>query len=58
MNIPGEWRTIVENNTGIAPLRNDGSNTHSRLAADIREDFKNYFLNEGAIYQQWILCNE
>lgn len=55
--IPGEWRTMVENNSGIAPLRNDGSNTHSRFAAAIRDDLKNYFLNEGAIPQQWILCH-
>lgn len=48
-NIPDEWRTMVENNFGLAPLQNDDSNTHSRFAAAIREDFKNYFLNEGAI---------
>lgn len=56
--IPGEWRNVIKNNSGIAPLQNDSSNTHSRFAASIREDFKNYFLNEGAVPWQWILCHE
>lgn len=55
--IPGEWRNMIKNNSGITPLQNDGSNTHSRFAASIREDFKNYFLNEGAVPCQWILCH-
>lgn len=56
--IPGEWRQVVRNNSGITDLRNDGSNTHSRSAAAIREDFKNYFLNEGEIPWQWTSCHE
>jgi len=54
---PGEWRNMVQNNSGIALLRNDSSNTHSHFAAGIREDFKNYFLNERAVPWQWILCH-
>lgn len=53
----GEWRTVIQNNSVLIPLRNDGSNTHSRCAAAIREDFKNYFLNEGAVPWQWVLCD-
>lgn len=29
--VPGEWRRIVQNNFGVAPLRNDGSNTQFLL---------------------------
>ncbi|XP_039314630.1 protein ALP1-like [Solenopsis invicta] len=54
--IPGEWRTMIQN-SGIASLRNDSSNTHSRFAAAIREDFKNYFLDEGAVPWQWNLVH-
>lgn len=56
-SIHGEWRNMVQNNSGMAPLRNDGSNTHSRFAAAVREDFKNYFLNEGAVPWQWVSCH-
>lgn len=55
--IRGEWRNMIQHNSGIAPLQNDGSNTHSRFAASIREDYKNYFLNERAIPWQWVLCH-
>lgn len=55
--IRGEWRNMIQHNSGIAPLQNDGSNTHSRFAASIREDYKNYFLNEGAVPWQWVLCH-
>ncbi|XP_018402805.1 PREDICTED: putative nuclease HARBI1 [Cyphomyrmex costatus] len=53
----GEWRTVIQNNCGLASLQNDGSNTHSRQANAIRENFKNYFLNEGAVSWQWDFCH-
>lgn len=41
----------------VQPMRKIGSNTHSRYAATIRDNFKNYFLHEGAVHWQYELNN-
>ena len=43
--IPGEWRQQVEN-IGFGALGQMSSNNHCKSAAQIRDDFKNYFLTD------------
>lgn len=49
---PGEWRQEVQNSE-FQSMRGIGSNTHARNAAIVRETFKNYFLDTGAVPWQW-----
>ena len=40
--IPGDWR-LVDNDGGMTNIARLGSNTYSRSAAELRDDFMNYF---------------
>ena len=51
--IPGEWRRDADNITGVQELSHIGSNNYSKQAALIRDEFKSYFNNEGAVDWQW-----
>ena len=49
---PGEWRNYDSSN-GLIPIARTGSNNYSRTAKQVRDDFKDYFMNEGAVDWQW-----
>ncbi|XP_057310637.1 uncharacterized protein LOC130648602 [Hydractinia symbiolongicarpus] len=55
--IPGEWRKDSESISGIQDLTNCSSNNYSKQAALIRDEFKCYFNNEGAVEWQWDIVN-
>ncbi|XP_018358169.1 PREDICTED: putative nuclease HARBI1 [Trachymyrmex cornetzi] len=40
-------------NSAFQKIGRAGGQAHSQYAANIREEFKNYFLNEGAVPWQW-----
>lgn len=49
----GEWRDELENVTGLLPInRNNSTNNFSEDAKTIRDSFKDYFKNEGAVNWQ------
>ena len=55
--VPGEWGRDSDDITGLVNIRKDGSNNHSRNACQIRNEFKEYFCNEGARDWQWDMVN-
>lgn len=50
--IEGQWRQMEISST-FRRIGRAGGQAHSRYAANIREEFKNYFLHEGAVPWQW-----
>lgn len=55
--IPGSWREDQPAANTWLPFHPEGSNNHSLRAKAIREEFKQYFLNEGVVNWQWKMCN-
>ncbi|XP_018354298.1 PREDICTED: uncharacterized protein LOC108755658 [Trachymyrmex septentrionalis] len=53
--IPGSWRKYTEN-SALRDITKCGTNTSSRQAKQIREEFCQYFNNEGAISSQFDHC--
>lgn len=51
----GEWRN--ETDVILRSIRQIGSNHYSQNAAAMRDTFKTYFMNEGAVPWQWKICN-
>ena len=45
----GDWRQQERNVNGLVPLCNLGSNNYSQHAKLVREAYKEYFNNEGAV---------
>ena len=53
-HLRGEWRSLVENDQGMQPLRRAGSNNYARAAKCVREDFSEYFMSGvGQVPWQW-----
>lgn len=53
---PGEWRQDANNINGLKEIRNLGtSNNYGEDAKWVREQFTDYFNNEGAVDWQWHL---
>lgn len=53
--IPGTWRSIIEsNNTALQNIATCSTHTYSREAAKIRNEFTEYFNEEGAIPWQFV----
>lgn len=51
---PGDWRAIVQNDeSGMVSLRHVGGNRYTQDASNSRNDFKEYFNNEGAVERQY-----
>jgi hypothetical protein len=46
----GQWRQVEMN--GMQPVMNLGANNYTRAAAQIRDDFAAYFVNEGQVEWQ------
>lgn len=55
--IPGEWRKDNESISGMRDLMSVGSNNYSKNAASVRDEFKQYFNNEGTVDWQWDIVN-
>lgn len=51
--IEGSWRNDVDNNSAFREINRCGTNTSSRIAARVRDDFCEYFNSEGAISWQF-----
>ena len=51
--VSGEWRRDSDDITGLVNIRRACLNNHSRNACQIRNEFKEYFCNQGAIGWQW-----
>eukprot|EP00795_Rhopilema_esculentum_P004036 gene4036-20211_t len=50
----GDWRRIVEGDTGLAPVSRIGSNNYSKEAKRVRDLFCQYFNSEaGQVPWQW-----
>ena len=47
--VPGSWRTDQSAANTWLPFHPEGSNNHSLRAKAIREEFKQYFVNEGVV---------
>ncbi|KAJ8966435.1 hypothetical protein NQ314_003533 [Rhamnusium bicolor] len=50
-NEDGEWRAMLTSN--MFDLQNAGSNSHSRDAISIRNNYMHYFVNDGSVPWQW-----
>lgn len=48
-NINDMYENVEENAAAIENIRSMGSNTHSRLAAEFRDTFAQYFVEEGSV---------
>ena len=55
--IPGGWRETTHDNSGLKEIPRFGSNNYSRMTSLIRDEFKDYFNNEGAVDWQWDIVN-
>ena len=53
----GEWRFENQNIQGILPINNNTSNNYSEDARMVRDSYKEYFNNEGAVDWQWDRVN-
>ena len=53
----GEWRLDNQNIQGILPINNNTSNNYSEDARMVRDSYKEYFNNEGAVDWQWDRVN-
>jgi len=53
--IEGQWRQMGLNNTTFQRIKRAGSQAHSRYAAEKRNEFKDYFLNEYTVPWQYNL---
>ena len=49
----GEWRLDEQNIHGLLPISNHASNHYSEDARMVRESYKEFFNNEGAVDWQW-----
>ena len=52
--IPGTWRSAMED-TLFTSLTANGNNP-TCTAKRIRDDFKDFFMNEGSVESQWERC--
>ena len=50
---PGEWRHDLQHITGLQPINQIGSNNYSQSAKTVRDNFKDFFNQEGAVSWQW-----
>lgn len=50
-----QWRQMGLDNTAFRRVGRAGGQAHSRYAAEKRNEFKDYFSNEGAVPWQWYL---
>eukprot|EP00112_Aurelia_sp_Birch-Aquarium-sp1_P001674 Seg1181.5 transcript_id=Seg1181.5/GoldUCD/mRNA.D3Y31 product="Protein ANTAGONIST OF LIKE HETEROCHROMATIN PROTEIN 1" protein_id=Seg1181.5/GoldUCD/D3Y31 len=53
----GEWRLDEQNIHGLLPISNHASNNYSEDARMVRESYKEFFNNEGAVDWQWDRVN-
>lgn len=49
----GDWRKDMEKDNALERVSQIGSNTYTKNAAEIRDDFANYFIHEGSVPWQW-----
>ena len=54
----GMWRDEENNIMGLQDIDRIGSNNYSKNAKNIRDEFKEYFTNEGAVEWQWDIVNK
>ena len=47
--LPGDWLQEQNHISGLKEVRRIGSNDYSNTAKIIRDKFKDYFVNEGAV---------
>ena len=47
--LPGDWRQEQNHASGLKDVRKIGSNNYSKTAKVIRDKFKDYFVNVGAV---------
>lgn len=53
--IPGTWRSMVKsNNSALQNITAYSTHTYSRVAANIRNKFTEYFNEEGAVPWQFV----
>ena len=55
--VPEEWRRDSDDIAGLVNITRAGSNNHPRNTCQIRNEFKEYFRNEGAVDWQWDMVN-
>ncbi|XP_011706774.1 PREDICTED: uncharacterized protein LOC105461949 [Wasmannia auropunctata] len=46
---PGSWRRIIEDGCAFRDISRCGSNTSARNCIQMRDEFRDYFCNEGAV---------
>ena len=56
--IPGQWRDEESSILGLRDVDRLGSNNYSKNAKLIRDQFREYFTNEGAVQWQWDIVNK
>ena len=53
----GEWRCNKQNIQGMLPISSNASNKYSEDARMVRDSYKEFFNNEGAVDWQWERVN-
>ena len=55
--IPGDWRKEQVTNSGLQPINRQASNNYTETAKIVRDNFKCYFNEEGAVSWQSEIVN-
>ena len=56
--LSGDWRQEQNHISGLKDVRRIGSSNYWKTAEVIRDKFKDYFANEGAVDWQWDIVNK
>ena len=56
--VPGQWRVEENQIMGLRDIDRLGSNNYSKNAKLIRDEFREYFIEEGAVDWQWGIVNK
>ena len=56
--LPRDWQQEQNHISGLKDVRRIGSNNYAKIAKVIRDKFKDYFVNQGAVDRQWDIVNK
>ena len=56
--LPGQWRVEENQIMGLRDINRLGSNNYSKNAKLVRDEFREYFIEEGAVDWQWDIVNK
>lgn len=52
--LPGQWRSAITNNSSFNDINSCGTKNYSRISVAIRDNFCEYFNEQGAVAWQFL----